>query len=197
FQEQCNNYWETRLLVPKNENWEQLIRETYGDRVREIIRYAMKKEPYFDTAALTLAISSLSPTYLLREIDEILYHYLKTENWSKDLVGQFPNYERFRDLGLGFVILKDNEIVSGASSFCRYHNGIEIQVDTKEAFRRRGLAFVCSAKLILTCLQRNLSPSWDAQTEISLHLAQKLGYVLDYPYQSFELRHERLDTNLQ
>ncbi|MGH0052604.1 MAG: GNAT family N-acetyltransferase, partial [Sphaerochaetaceae bacterium] len=81
FQEQCNNYWETRLLVPQNEDWEQMIRKTYGNYVQEITRYALKKDAHFDKVALSLAISSLSPTYQLREIDEILYHYLKTEIW--------------------------------------------------------------------------------------------------------------------
>ncbi|MBG0768087.1 MAG: GNAT family N-acetyltransferase [Spirochaetaceae bacterium] len=179
--------WETRLLVPKSQAWEQMIRATYGSKAKQFTRYALKKEASFDKAHLGRLVDSLSPMYRIVEIDEILYHYLLSESWSHNLVSQFPTYERFRDLGLGFVILKDAEVVAGASTYCRYHNGIEVEVDTKMPYRRKGLALACSAKLILSCLERDLFPSWDAHTEPSLHLAEKLGYELDYPYEVFEI----------
>lgn len=179
--------WQTRLLVPKGELWERAIRETFGPKAREFTRYALKKEASFDKAHLSSLVDSLPPAFRIVEIDEILYHFLLSESWCRDLVGQFPTYERFRDLGLGFVILKGTEVVAGASSYCRYHNGIEVEVDTKTPYRRKGLALACSAKLILACMERDLFPSWDAHTELSLHLAEKLGYTLDYPYQTFEL----------
>ena len=65
-------------------------------------------------------------------------------------------------MGIGAVICKDDIIVSGASSYSRYKEGIEIEIDTKEEYRRKGLAYICGAKLILECLERNLYPSWDA-----------------------------------
>ena len=45
-----------------------------------------------------------------------------------------------------------------------------------------GLATACGAALVLSCLERGLYPSWDAHTSISLHLAEKLGYVSAGPY---------------
>jgi predicted GNAT family acetyltransferase len=88
-------------------------------------------------------------------------------------------YKRY---GLGVAILKDGEPVSGASSYTSYIGGIEIQIDTKQEYRRRGLAYISGAKLILECLKRGLYPSWDAHNIWSVALAKKLGYRLDREY---------------
>ena len=79
-------------------------------------------------------------------------------------------------------------MVSGASSYSRYKNGIEIEIDTKAEFRQKGLAYACGAKLILECLSRNLYPSWDAQNKISVALAEKLGYHYDHEYTAYEVK---------
>ncbi|MCI8713242.1 MAG: GNAT family N-acetyltransferase [Ruminococcus sp.] len=43
---------------------------------------------------------------------------------------------------MGVVMEKDGEIVSGASSYSSYVRGIEIEIDTREDYRRRGLAYI-------------------------------------------------------
>ena len=90
-------------------------------------------------------------------------------------------------MGIGVVMLKDRQLVSGASSYTTYENGIEIQVDTKEEYRRKGLAEICSAKLILMCLERGIYPSWDAQNKSSFALAEKLGYHCSHTYTAYEV----------
>ena len=121
-------------------------------------------------------------------INEPLYNMCKSESWSLSLVSQFRNYDEYRRLGLGAVILKNNRIVSGASSYGRYQDGIEIEIDTKEEYRRKGLAYICGAKLILECQKRNLYPSWDAQNKWSAALAEKLGYHYSHTYTAVEIR---------
>lgn len=90
-------------------------------------------------------------------------------------------------MGIGAVICKDAIIVSGASSYSRYKEGIEIEIDTKEEYRRKGLAYICGAKLILECLERNLYPSWDAHNSGSVALAEKLGYHYSHTYTAIEI----------
>ena len=117
----------------------------------------------------------------------ILY---KPESYSGDfviMVPQNPDWATYQKLGLGVVILSDGQLVSGASSYTTYENGIEIQVDTKNEYRRKGLAEICSAKLILMCLERGLYPSWDAQNKGSLALAEKLGYHYSHTYTAYEV----------
>lgn len=77
--------------------------------------------------------------------------------------------------------------MSGASSYSRYQEGIEIEIDTREDYRRKGFASVCGAKLILECLKRNLYPSWDAQNKASVSLAEKLGYHYSHIYTAIEI----------
>ena len=106
--------------------------------------------------------------------------------WAADLCENFDSADSFLKHGLGFVVLKNGEIVSGASSYTFYREGIEVEVDTREDERRRGLALACAAKLILECLNKNLYPSWDAHNRGSLALAKKLGYRFDREYMTCE-----------
>ena len=93
-------------------------------------------------------------------------------------------------LGRGMVIMKTGRIVAGASSYTRYNEGIEIEVDTIEEERRKGLATIVCAALILHCLDEGLYPSWDAQNMNSVRLAEKLGYEFDHEYIAYEVSGE-------
>lgn len=176
------------IMIPQNEYWKNIITQVYGEKAKIVARYAIKKEPYiFDKKKLDNIVASLPEHYNLSMIDERFYQMCKAEKWSADLVTQFPNYENYHKLGLGAVICKDNIILSGASSYSRYKEGIEIEIDTREGYRRKGLAYVCGAKLILECLKRNLYPSWDAHNKGSVALAEKLGYHYSHTYTAIEI----------
>ncbi|MDO4336813.1 MAG: GNAT family N-acetyltransferase [Eubacteriales bacterium] len=176
------------IMVPQNQQWGELIEQLYQGKAKKVTRYAIKKEPdVFDKEKLRQMTDTLSPEYELKMIDEGLYHYCKEHTWCRDFVSQYADYEAYRKYGLGVVILKDGVPVSGASSYTSYPGGIEIEIDTKEEYRRRGLATICGAKLILECLQRNLYPSWDAQNLWSVSLAEKLGYHFDHVYTAYEI----------
>ena len=88
------------------------------------------------------------------------------------------------------MILKSGRIVAGASSRTRYKEGIEIEVDTIEDERRKGLATIVCAALILQCLEEGLYPSWDARNMNSVRLAEKLGYEFDHEYTAYEVSAE-------
>lgn len=174
------------LAVPQSEEWGQLIEACYGTRAERMVRYAIKKEPgIFNTARLKEAAASLPEGFELHPIGGKLYQECLAQEWSRDLVAQFPTYEAYRKLGLGMAVLKDGEIVSGASSYTRYREGIEIEIDTREDCRRKGLAYACGASLILACLERGLYPSWDAQNKWSVALAEKLGYHFSHEYAAY------------
>lgn len=176
------------IMVPQNEPWKSLITQFHGEKAKIVSRYAIKKEPHiFDKEKLEKAVASLPKQYTFSMIDEQLYQMCKTESWSADLVSQFSNYEKYHELGIGVVICHENVIVSGASSYSRYQKGIEIEIDTKKEYRRKGLAYMCGAKLILECLKRDLYPSWDAQNKSSVALAEKLGYHYSHTYTAIEI----------
>jgi len=140
-----------------------------------------------DRAKLQGFVSALPSVYELKLIDKVLYDKTRSIPWSADLCWNFPTYEDYQENGLGVVVLKDGEIVSGASSYIYYRGGIEIEIDTREDERRKGLATACGARLILECLERGLYPSWDAHNKESLALAEKLGYQFDREYPAYEI----------
>lgn len=180
------------IMVPgdswQREGWAEVIRQIYGERVRQVTRYAIKKEEnIWDMAALKKAAGELPDGYELRLIDQGIYDKCLDAEWSRDLVAQYRNYEQYRKWGLGVAILHGQEMVSGASSYSGYKGGIEIEIDTREDHRRKGLAYCCGARLILECLDRGLYPSWDAQNLWSVALAEKLGYHFDHAYTAYEI----------
>ena len=165
------------IFVPQNEEWEAVIKTVGGIRMKKSQRYALKKEKgVFDEEKLNGIVSSLSPEYELCMIERSLFDKCRQIDWCSDWVANFSDYEMFAKYAIGIVALKDGEPVAGASSYSAYRGGIEVEIVTKDGYRRRGLASVCGAKLILECIKRGLYPSWDAQNPISAHLAQKLGY---------------------
>ncbi|MDD3279862.1 MAG: GNAT family N-acetyltransferase [Lachnospiraceae bacterium] len=176
------------IAVPQNRQWAEEIEKYYGGKAKKIVRYAIKKEQnLFDQEKLEHIVKGLPADYSIRLIDQGIFDYCRKEDWCCDFVSQFSDYHAYEKSGLGVVIMKDGIPVSGASSYSAYLGGIEIEIDTKKEYRRKGLASVCGAKLILECLDRGLYPSWDAQNLWSVALAEKLGYHFDREYDAYEI----------
>ncbi|MDO5291930.1 MAG: GNAT family N-acetyltransferase [bacterium] len=177
------------IMTGENQDWNKKIQEVYGEKATKVTRYAIKKETgQFDLNKLHKIVQNMEKTYEIKLIDRACYEQIMTLPWACDFCSQFASYEEFENKGLGVVALLDGKIVSGASSYTVYQDGIEIQIDTEINYRRRGLALACAAKLIMECLSRGLYPNWDAQNKGSVALAEKLGYHFDYEYICFEIR---------
>ncbi len=176
------------IMVPQNDEWAGLIENCYEDKAKKVSRYAMKKEPdLFDVVKLNQVGSKLPEGYQYKMLEEHEYILCQKYRWANDFVSQFKDYDTYKKLGLGVVIFKDGELAAGASSYSRYRDGIEIEIDTRKDHRRKGLAYACGAKLILECLKRGLYPSWDAQNLWSVALAEKLGYHFSHEYTAYEI----------
>lgn len=174
------------ILVPADKYWEEAIKK--NPEAKQITRYALKKKKdNFDIEYLKNIVEDLDSKYALRSIDEDLYVQITKMSWASDLCSNYKDYLEYSNIGLGFVILDGDKIVAGASSYTRYKEGIEIEIDTNRKYRRRGLALICGAKLILECIDRGLYPSWDAHNIGSLTLAKKLGYHYDKEYDVYEI----------
>ncbi len=176
-----------KVVIPQNEGWSALIEKCYPGHATRVTRYAIKKNTCFDRELLEQYKKELPEGYTLAHIDEKWYEECKEGRWSGDLVASFDSKEEYLKKGLGMVVVKGTEIVAGASSYSRYLEGIEIEVDTKPEERRKHLATAVSAALILECLNRGLYPSWDAQNLWSVSLAQKLGYEFSHEYVAYEV----------
>ncbi len=174
------------IMVPQNEEWGDTIEGCFPD-AKKVSRYAIKKDTKFEKALLHQLIDELPEGYELKDIDERIYDMCLASPVTRDFVSSFESKEKYLDIGKGVVVMKSERIVAGASSYTRYNEGIEIEVDTVEEERRKGLATIASAALILRCLDEGLYPSWDAQNMNSVHLAEKLGYEFDHEYAAYEV----------
>lgn len=174
------------IMTPQNTAWAELIEECYPS-AKKVSRYAISKDTRFDRSVLNRFVKELPAGYELREIDSEIYDRCLGNPVTEDFVSSFESKEEYLEKGRGMVIIKNGRIVSGASSYTRYIEGIEIEVDTVADERRKGLATIACAALILRCLDENLYPSWDAQNMNSVHLAEKLGYAFDHEYVAYEV----------
>ena len=174
------------VMVPQDERWSELIEECFPD-ARKITRYAIRKDTVFDRKKLEKMVAGLPEGYELKKIDSDLYDLCLQDPVTFDFVSVFGSKERYLELGRGMMILKDGKFVSGASSYTRYKEGIEIEVDTIPSERRKGLASVVCSALILACLDEGLYPSWDAHDMNSVQLSKKFGYEFDHEYTAYEV----------
>ncbi len=174
------------IMVPKDEGWCEAIEAAWGNRAYKTLRYAIKKEPdIFDRDMLAAYANSLPHGFTMQNIDRKVYPLIMQEEWSKDLCARFADYDDYEQNGIGVAVLYQDEPVAGTSSYAVYNGGVEIEIDTKPEFRRRGLATACGAQFILNCLDRGLYPAWDAHDLRSVALAEKLGYHRQGPYTAY------------
>lgn len=182
--ESCNHC----LVIPANEWWGEWMEYHFPGEYRLVSRYAMKKDEYhFDPEELGAFIKQLPDGIKIKRIDERLYKLILKEEWSKDFCSNYNSAEHFLEAGLGFVAMQGKKIVAGCSSYGSSKDMMEIQVDTREEYRRQGLAMACCAQFILECLKDGIFPDWDAANLMSVGLAERLGYVFDREYTVYQL----------
>lgn len=173
------------ILVAHGQTWRELIEKTLGQRVVHIKRYAFYKNPAHLDIHRIQALSRCPDGFTIARMDETLAQTALSEPWSRDLVSQFSSPRDYAQRGLGMCVLHGGALVCGASSYYVYRGGLEVEIDTRADFRRRGLATAAAASLIELSLQNGLYPSWDAANLESVGLAQKLGYQMKTEYDAF------------
>jgi RimJ/RimL family protein N-acetyltransferase len=97
-------------------------------------------------------------------------------------LGGMPSWrspEAFLAHGVGYCLLQAEEIVAHCTSVFVTRSQVEIDVQTGEAFRRRGLAHAAASALIAACLKGGREPNWECfwNNESSNALAASLGFV--------------------
>ena len=169
---------EERAVLPSSGAWHNLLADVWGERYVPIERFAFTHEN-LDEEHLHALAAAVPEGYEIQPIDLAMASAIAADPdlISPDHVRNFGTPQDFIDLGFGFCALKDGAIVAGASTYAVSNTGIEIQVNTQEAHRGRGLATVLSARLILEAWERGLIAPWDAANEASAALAVKLGYT--------------------
>lgn len=179
-------------VISYGDGWETLLREQYPEA--EIRDRAMMQIPPQGLdcdkieALLRAYEEGAHGDYVLRSIDRRLYDILRTEEWADGMVTNFDSYEEYAAHGFGYVMCDGEMPVSGCSVYSYYSTGVEVQVDTKEGYRGKGLAKTASAAMIQECLKRKLRPSWDAANPTSQTIAGHMGFTFGTKYRAVVLQ---------
>ncbi len=180
---------ETAFLYPQNELWADWLEDQFPAQIRSHSRYALRKdEHHFDIPQLKENIKSVPKGIRIRRFDERLYHLALKEEWSRDLCSNFDTPEHFMRYGFGYAALNGREMVSGCSCYGVSEGMMEIEVDTRKDFRRKGLALACASAFLLESLEKGITPNWDAVNLQSVGLAEKLGYIFEREYQVYRIK---------
>ena len=163
-------------IIPVSEAWRESIFQVHGDHLKQ-------------TRVITFSPQSLNLQYLkklqkripfgyhIERVDIPLANRVKNEGFSS--FGGFNSLADFVERGIGFCATIEGRIVSYAISMMQCREGIEIGIGTHPDFRNKGFATAVGATLLVYCLERDIYAHWSTGYEnaISIHLAEKLGYV--------------------
>ena len=150
-----------RPLVCLTKGWEERIRAEYPDAA--IYRRTMMKPA---CRFIIPEKAEIPEGYRLAGMDEAVFEmhpFSHGENYS--------GFTAFRAEGSGTVVYHDGEIVAAASSFLSLSGEVEMDISTKETYRRKNLATACAARMLRDCMERGITVHWDAQNDVSRHMA--------------------------
>lgn len=172
-----------KLIVSNNSIWYKFIENNFHGTFKKYKRYSMKREPkVFDKSRLNEYIMAVQHEFLPIRINKEVYYKALEQYWTADFCSNFLSLNHYLKYGVGYVVMEDGEIISGASSYSYCEGAIDITIETKPEYKRKGLALACASKVILECIERGIYPQWDASNLLSVLLAQKLGYNVDKEY---------------
>jgi len=178
----------TGIFADDKPAWETTLMSVAENNPQVVPRYGIIQKDYdFDQAVLDAFIGSLPEGFILVPFDEAIYRQAMAENWSREFCETFASAEDYLKRGFGYAALMDGELVSGASTMTVYDGGAEVQVATREDYRRKGLGLSCAAALIKECARRKMRPCWDAANKASMEMALKLGYEYKGKYKTIHM----------
>ncbi|MHA1613469.1 MAG: GNAT family N-acetyltransferase [Candidatus Thorarchaeota archaeon] len=174
------------IVVP--DDWIDFIAKEWGDRLGKQKRTMMSPDS-LNLDYLQKLRNNLPKEYSLERVDFEIAKKLD-KGVHRHIAMFFDGSADFVQSGIGFCIKHENKVISIASTYTPYTNKFDIQVDTIDdpVHRRKGLATVVCATLMVYALENNVVPHWDAASDISVQLALKLGYTEPYEWNIFYLK---------
>ena len=168
------------ILIPSSPSWKAMIPMLLPDR--EVIEiYRLPHDLDFNSFQRKADWRLQIPTgFHFQSIDESIA--LKI-----GVLASWSSMEDFLTNGIGYALMKDEEVASTCVSVFSSSQKVEMDVHTDEKFRRQGLAdSICSA-FIEKCIQSGKLPNWECfwDNEPSVNLAKKLGFIAQKEYPVF------------
>jgi RimJ/RimL family protein N-acetyltransferase len=100
------------------------------------------------------------------------------------MIHVFGTVERFLEGGLGYCLLREEEILSEAYAVFRGAGRFELSVFTPEPHRGKGYAYLTCEHLATTLEAQGIPTYWSChRTNVaSVATARRLGYQVERPY---------------
>lgn len=185
-QEMLRHFKPYNLFMSASEGWLDAAQRMYGESFAGFDRYSFSSEHLsLDHIQMLSRNNRLSVN--VKRFDSALLERV----WGSDHfidVSDFESPTDFLERGIGYYAEKDGDIIGASYSSLVCSTGIEVSLFISEDYRRRGIATVLSAHLLLWCLQNNMDAHWDAANPESCKLAEKLGYVSVGSYKAYYLK---------
>lgn len=125
----------------------------------------------------------LDSNYHLVKIDNTLFNRIKGVVVPRYF---WNSAAEFMEHGVGYSLIKGDEIISTAFSSFFLNNQLEIGVETTHNYQKKGLAVYPVIQLLNYCLENNYEPVWGCSkiNQASFKLAQKVGFSPEsyHPY---------------
>ncbi len=170
-------HFRNRPLVCLTNAWEEQIKVQYPDAT--VYRRTMMKP----ACRFTIPEKTDVPEgYRLTGMDEAVF---ELHPFSHGM--NYSCWDTFQAEGSGAVIHHNGEAVAAASSFLSLNGEVEMDISVKEAHRRKNLATACVARMLRDCMERGITVHWDAQNDVSRHMAEKFGFEAEKEYSVYWL----------
>ncbi|UCE12568.1 MAG: GNAT family N-acetyltransferase [Candidatus Heimdallarchaeota archaeon] len=171
-------------LIFAENSWIPEIKEFWGNKLHSFTRTHFSPTNLDLHHIQKLKEKPLPDGFSIMHINRETIEFIE-ENLTNYFSLMYGSIDKFLSEGVGFCIKEEDKLASFATSFLPFKQNVEIQVITLEEYRRRGFATIICAVLIEFCLNNGLTPDWDAENELSVKLALRLGYTNPNSYKCY------------
>jgi RimJ/RimL family protein N-acetyltransferase len=160
------------LLFPTSEAWRDALDALFADfKLLHVTRKAFTFYPERFIAKNNEWQKRVPEGYSIQRYDRFLAGGVGlAEFWG--------SLDRFLNNGIGFAVMKSDEVISRCHTVMVGNKQAEISIETAEPYRRQGFATLAGCAFIEYCLENGLYPTWSCwDNNIACQiLAQKLGF---------------------
>ena len=180
-------------VTPETDAWRAFLQAEFAGRIRRI-DFVELSATSLDAGRLEALSRALPKGHELTRLNAELAEALIRDLGKKWLLDSYASMDDFLARGIGYIVLCEGRVVASAASAVSSSRAIDIDIEVTPAHRRKGLGAAVGAALALDCLEHGIEPLWLASNDISVHLAQKLGYVAGGEYETFEIQQTRAEN---
>ena len=160
------------LIFPTSAAWQNALDKLFADHAR---LHIARKAFAFNHEQFTTKHAGWQ-----KRVPEgyAIQRYSRHCSEGTEIADFWGSLDNFLARGVGFAVVKGDEIISRCHSVMVGGGEAEISIETVEPYRRQGFATLAACALIEQCLEQGLRPAWSCWDNniTSQILAQNLGF---------------------